>query len=412
MKRVVITGLGTISSSGKNPTALWERLVAGKHGFVPIKAFDTSNFDVKYAAEIQDWSPEEFGISKKEARRMDVFTQYAMAAANQALEQAGDVKEKTDPFRFGVIVGSGIGGFHTIEQEYQRYMEKGPDRVSVFMIPMMISNMAGGMIAINHGLKGENYAPVSACSASNHAIGEAFRKIRHGYLDACVAGGSEACITEFAMGGFNNMGALSRGTNPDRISIPFDEERAGFVMGDGSSMLILEEYQHAINRGATIYGEIVGYGATDDAYHITSPDPNGEGPGMAMKRAVEDAGISLEQIDYINAHGTSTELNDKYETNAIKLIFGEHAKKIAISSTKSMTGHLLGAAGATEAVITTLALKNSTLPPTANYLVYDPECDLDYITEGARPSDAEYALSNSFGFGGHNASIILKKYTD
>jgi 3-oxoacyl-[acyl-carrier-protein] synthase II len=390
--------------------AFWERIKAGKHGFVPIKGFDTAAFDVKFAAEIQDFDPVAYGISKKEARRQDLFTQYAVMAATMATADAGDFAGDLDPYKIGVIVGSGIGGFHSIEEEYGKFLEKGGDRVSVFFIPQMIANMAGGQIAMMHGFKGENFCPVSACASSSHAVGEAFRKIKYGSLDACVTGGAEAAITHFAMAGFNNMGALSRSSDPDRLSIPFDKERSGFVMGDGSAILILEEMEHAKRRGAHIYAEIVGYGATDDAHHITGPDPTGEGPAKSMLFAVEEAGISPEDIDYINAHGTSTPANDRCETMATKLAFGDHARKLAISSTKSMTGHLLGAAGAVEALICAKALEEGILPPTAGYKVPDEECDLDYVTEGARPREIRYALSNSLGFGGHNATLCLKKY--
>jgi 3-oxoacyl-[acyl-carrier-protein] synthase II len=392
--------------------AFWGNIKAGKHGFVPIRGFDTADFDVKFAAEIQNFDPVAYGISKKEARRQDLFTQYAVVAAGMATSDAGDFAADLDPYKIGVIVGSGIGGFHSIEEEYGKFLEKGGDRVSVFFIPQMIANMAGGQIAMMHGFKGENFCPVSACASSTHAVGEAFRKIKYGSLDACVTGGAEAAITHFAMAGFNNMGALSRSSDPDRLSIPFDKERSGFVMGDGSAILILEEMEHAKRRGAHIYAEMVGYGATDDAHHITGPDPTGEGPAKSMLFAVEEAGISPEEIDYINAHGTSTPANDRCETMATKLAFGDHARGLAISSTKSMTGHLLGAAGAVEALICAKALEEGIIPPTAGYRVPDEECDLDYVTEGARQRDIRYALSNSLGFGGHNATLCLKKYED
>ncbi|WRS26883.1 beta-ketoacyl-ACP synthase II [Oscillospiraceae bacterium MB08-C2-2] len=411
MKRVVITGMGVVTSLGTDVDTLWNNLLAKKHGFSAIEGFDTSDFDVKYAAEIKNWDPEVMGIPKKDARRMDLFTQFACVAANQAIADASGFADDLDPFRIGVIMGSGIGGFRSIETEHTKYLEKGPNRVSVFFIPMMISNMAGGRIAIDHGFKGENFCPVSACASSNHAVGEAFRKIKHGYLDACVAGGAEAAITEFSLGGFNNMGALSKSTDPDRLSIPFDAERGGFVMGEGSAVLILEEYEHAKKRGAKIYAEIVGYGATDDAFHITSPDASGMGSAKSMEFACNEAGITPAQVDYLNAHGTSTELNDQCETMAVKITFGEAAAKLAISSTKSMTGHLLGAAGALESIICAKALQEGILPPTAGYQKPDPECDLDYITEGPRKKDALYALSNSLGFGGHNATLAFKKYT-
>jgi 3-oxoacyl-[acyl-carrier-protein] synthase II len=404
--------MGVVSSSGMGTEEFWGNIKAGKHGFHAIKSFDTTDFDVKYAAEIQDWDPVAMGIPKKEARRMDLFTQYATVATNMALADSGEFAADLDPFKVGVLVGSGIGGFNTIEEEHTKYNEKGAGRISVFFIPMMIGNMAGGQIAIDHGFKGDNFCAVSACASSAHAIGEAFRKIKFGYLDACVSGGSEAAITNFAMGGFNNMGALCRSDDPDRLSIPFDKERGGFVMGDGAAILILEELEHAKKRGAHIYAEIVGYGATDDAYHITSPDPEGKGSAKAMEFAVEEAGIARDQVGYINAHGTSTDLNDKFETAAIKAVFGDHAYKLAVSSSKSMTGHMLGAEGAIEAVVTAKALEEGILPTTLGYKVPDEQCDLDYVTEGARKSDAQYALSNSLGFGGHNASIAFKKYTD
>lgn len=417
MRRVAVTGMGVVSSSGMGADGLWENVKAGKHGFHRITNFDTDGFDIKYAAEIQNWSPEEHGIPKKEARRTDLFCQYSSVAARMAIQDSkasldSGFSDGLDPFRIGVIVASGIGGFNTIGDEHRKYMEKGADRISVFFIPMMISNMAGGKIAIEHGFKGDNFCPVSACASSANAIGEAFRKIRYGSLDAAVTGGCEAAITKFALGGFNNMGALTKAGDIDRLSIPFDAERSGFVMGEGAAILVLEEMEHAKNRGARIYAEIVGYGATDDAFHITSPDPDGLASSKAMEFAVKEAGISSEEVDYINAHGTSTELNDKYETGAIKLAFGEHAKKLAVSSTKSVTGHLLGAAGAIEAIICAKALETGILPPTAGYKIPDPECDLDYITDGARPFDASYAISNSLGFGGHNATLAFKKYRE
>lgn len=402
--------MGVVSSSGMSADELWANVKAGKHGFHPITGFDTTGFDIKYAAEIQNWSAEEHGIPKKEAKRLDLFCQYSTVAANMAISDAGEFAADIDPFKIGVIVASGIGGFRSIEEEHAKYLEKGADRVSVFFIPMMITNMAGGKIAIDHGFKGENYCPVSACASGSNAIGEAFRKIKYGYLDAAVAGGTEAAITKFSLGGFNNMGALSKSRDPERLSIPFDAERGGFVMGEGAAILVLEELEHAKARGARIYAEIVGYGSTDDAYHITGPDPEGAGAAKSMEFAISEAGIKPEEVDYINAHGTSTEANDKCETYAIKSTFGGCAEKLAISSTKSVTGHLLGAAGAVEAIICAKALEDGILPPTAGYKVFDPECDLDYITEGARKLDAVYAISNSLGFGGHNATLAFKKY--
>ena len=410
MRRVVITGIGVVSSNGVGKDVFWANIKAGKHGFNQITKFDTDSFDVKYAAEIQGWDPVAMGIPKKEARRMDLFTQYSAVAANMAIEDSKGFADGLDPYRIGVLVASGIGGLGTIEEEHSKFLEKGSNRVSVFFIPMMITNMAGGQIAIDHGYKGENYCPVSACASSSHALGEAFRKIKYGSLDAAVTGGAESAITQFALSGFNNMGALSRATNPDRLSIPFDKERSGFVMGEGAGIVIMEELEHAKARGAHIYAEIVGYGATDDAYHITSPEPGGPGAAKSMEFAIAEAGIKPEDVGYINAHGTSTEINDKVETAAIKAVLGEHAAKVAISSTKSMTGHLLGAAGAVEGIICAKALEEGVLPMTLGYKVADDECDLDYITEGTRKTNAKYALSNSLGFGGHNATLAFAKY--
>lgn len=404
--------MGAITPVGNTVGEMWESLKAGRHGFGLIESFDTSRIDVKVAAELKGFDPTAYGITKKEARRMDRYTQLSLAASIAAVEDAGTRFEDLDPFRVGVIIGSGIGGLHTIVDEHAKYMEKGPDRVSVFFIPMMIANMAAGTVAMRYGFKGANFATVTACASSNHALGEAFRQIKHGYLDAAVAGGSESTIEEFAVAGFNNMKALSHSEDPDRASIPFDKERDGFVMGEGAGSVILEEYEHAKARGAKIYAEIVGYGATGDAYHITSPDPEGEGASHAMLFAMQEADVTPDQVGYINAHGTSTPLNDEYETIAIKKALGEHAGKVAVSSTKSMTGHLLGAAGAVEAIISAKALQEGILPPTVGFSVPDPVCDLDYVTEGARRCQVQVALSNSLGFGGHNATLCLKKYED
>lgn len=409
MKRVVITSTGVISPVGLNTTDFWESLKAGRHGFAPIAAFDTSRLSVKNAAEVKGWDPVAQGLNKKEARRMDRYTQFAMAAAKELMDNAGDLSG-IDPWRAGVLVGSGIGGFHTVTEGYEKFLSTGPDRVNVFLIPMMICNIAAGQIAIEYKFKGDNFSLVTACSTSAHTIGEAFRKIKHGYLDICIAGGSEGSITEFSVAGFTNMRTLTDSSDCDRLSIPFDKERAGFVMGEGAGLILLEEYEHAKKRGAHILAEIVGYGATDDAYHITAPAPDGSGSARAMQNAVEEAGIDPAEVGYINAHGTATELNDKLETLAVKQVFGDHARKLAMSSTKSVTGHMLGAAGGVEAIACTMALREGILPPTAGYKVPDPECDLDYITEGARPCQVRYALSNSLGFGGHNASLLFKKY--
>lgn len=409
MKRVVITSTGVISPVGLNTADFWDSLKTGRHGFAPITSFDTSRLSVKNAAEVKNWDPVAQGLNKKEARRMDRYTQFAMAAAKELMDRAGDLSG-IDPWRAGVLVGSGIGGFHTVTEGYEKFMSTGPDRVNVFLIPMMICNIAAGQIAIEYKFKGDNFSLSTACATSAHAIGEAFRKIKHGYLDICIAGGSEGSITEFSVAGFTNMRALTDGADCDRLSIPFDKERSGFVMGEGAGLVLLEELEHAKKRGADIIAEIVGYGATDDAYHITAPDPEGQGASHAMRNALTEADIAPEQVGYINAHGTSTELNDKLETLAIKEVFGGHAYKLAVSSTKSVTGHMLGAAGGVEAVACALALREGILPPTVGCKIPDPECDLDYITEGARACQAQYAMSNSLGFGGHNASLLLKKY--
>jgi 3-oxoacyl-[acyl-carrier-protein] synthase II len=409
MKRVVITGIGAITPVGKTHEEFWASLKAGRHGIAPISSFDTSDIPVKLAAEVKDFDPTIY-IEKKETRRMDRFCQFAVGAALDALKDSKTRFEDLDPYRVGVIVGSGIGGLQTMEAEHTKLTEKGPDRVSVFFIPMMISNMAAGSIAMKTGFKGINFCPVTACATSAHAIGEAFRAIKHGYLDACLTGGSEATVTKFAVAGFNNMTALSRSTDPDRASIPFDAQRDGFIIGEGGGVLVLEELEHAKARGAQIYAEVVGYGATCDAYHITSPSPDGQAAAKAMSLAMEEAGLRPDEIGYINAHGTSTPLNDKYETGAIKAVFGEAAGKVAVSSTKSMTGHLLGAAGAVESIACAMALKEGVIPPTIGYREADPECDLDYVTEGARKAELKAALSNSLGFGGHNATLCFKKY--
>ena len=409
MKRVVITSTGVVSPVGMNTADFWRNVVQGRHAFRPITSFDTSRIKVKCAAEIDSWDPVAQGLNKKEARRMDRYTQFAMAAAKQVVEGAGDLSG-IDPFRAGVIVGSGIGGFQTTLAEHQKFLEKGPDRVSVFMVPMMISNMAAGQIAIEYGFKGDNFAVVTACATGSHSIGEAFRNIKYGYLDLAIAGGAEAPITEVAVAGFSNMNTLTESEDCDRLSIPFDKERSGFVMGEGAGLVLLEELEHARRRGANIIAEVVGYGATDDAHHITGPSPDGEGAAHAMMNAMADGGVSPEQVGYINAHGTSTQLNEKCETLAIKAAFGEHAYKLGVSSTKSVTGHMLGAAGGVETIATALALRDGVMPPTIGYRVPDEDCDLDYVTEGARRTDIRYALSNSLGFGGHNASLLFKKY--
>ncbi len=409
-RRVVITGVGAVTPVGNTADKTWDSILAGRHGISLIQSFDTASSEVKVAAEVRDFDPLEY-MDKKEARRSDRYTQFALAAAVQAVQDCGTDFSGEDPYRIGVIVGSGIGGFQTIEKEYSGYLDKGMRHISALFIPMMITNMAAGTISMRYGFKGPNYAPVSACATSAHAVGEAFRSIKHGYCDVCLTGGSEAAITQFAIGGFNNMKALTQSEDPDRACCPFDKERSGFVMGEGGAILVLEELEHARARGAHIYAEITGYGATADAYHMTSPDPEGLGGAQAMLLACREGDISPEQVDYVNAHGTSTGLNDKFETKAVKAALGEHAYQIAVSSTKSMTGHLLGAAGALEAMLCARALEDGIIPPTANYRVKDEECDLDYVTEGARKQAITHALSNSLGFGGHNVSLLLKKYT-
>lgn len=410
-RRVVITGAGVISPVGNTVADFWSALCEGRHGVSAITGFDTSRLKTRVAAQVKAFDPAEYGIDKKEARRTDRFCQFAIASSKQALEDAGTDFKDLDPYRVGVMIGSGIGGLLTIDSEHAKYLEKGPGRISVFFIPMMISNMAAGAVSMRYQFKGANFCVTTACASGAHAIGEAFRAIKHGYLDAAVTGGAEAAISEFGIAGFENMTALTSSADPNRASIPFDKERSGFVMGEGSGILVLEEYEHALARGAHIYAELCGYGATGDAYHITSPDPSGEGPAMAIRLALQEAGISPQQVGYINAHGTSTGANDSCETAAIKLALGEEAaRKVAISSTKSATGHLLGAAGAVEAIASAMALHDGVLPPTLNYRVPDESCDLDYITGGARRSQALYALSNSLGFGGHNCCLCLRKY--
>ena len=410
-RRVVITGMGAVSPIGNTAEEMWQSAREGRCGIGPITHFDTTNHKVKLAGEVKDLDFTPY-LDKKELRRMDLFSQYAMAAAIQDWRDSSLDYEKIDPTRFGVDISSGIGGINTIETEYERGREKGFDRVSPFFVPMDISNLAAGNVAIKLGAKGMCTCVVTACAGGSNAIGDAFRMIRDGYQELMLAGGSEAAITKLAIGGFTSMKALCESDDPTRASIPFDAERSGFVMGEGAGVLMLEEYEHARARGAKIYAEIVGYGATCDAYHITSPAPGGEGGARAMVEAVKDAGIQPEDIDYINAHGTSTSLNDKFETAAVKAAFGDYAYKLAMSSTKSMTGHLLGAAGAIEAIITARALQDGFIPATINYRTPDPECDLDIVPNEGRKAELRYAMSNSLGFGGHNASLVLKKYEE
>ena len=408
-RRVVITGLGAITPIGNNVEEFWKGIKEGKCGIDEITAFDTTGYKVHLAGEIKGYKAEDY-FDRREAKRMDKFSQYAIIAAREAWKDSGLDKEKEDMERVGVILGSGIGGLETIEKDNRALVEKGPDRVSPMYIPMCIGNMAAGNVAIELGAKGESISMVTACASGTHCIGESFRMIKHGYQDIVVAGGTEAPITPSGIAGFSNIKALTQVTDKNRASIPFDKERSGFVMGEGSGIVILEELEHAKARGAKIYAEIVGYGATSDAYHITSPAPGGEGGARAMKVAMEEAGIKPEEVTYINAHGTSTHLNDSCETSAIKTAFGESAKKVMVSSTKGNTGHLLGAAGGVEAVICAKSVEQGFVPATINYKVPDEECDLDIVPNEGRNVDVKYAMSNSLGFGGHNASILLKKY--
>ncbi len=407
-RRVVITGMGTVNPIGRNVEEAWENCQNGKCGISPIDCFDTTNFNTKLAGQIRDLNIEDY-IDKKEARRMDRYIQLAVIAADEAVKMSG-ISSEENPERFGVIVSSGIGGLATIEAEHTRGLNRGFEKISPFFVPLSITNMAAGQVAIKHNFKGMCSCVVTACASSTNAIGDAFHYIRDGYADAMLCGGAESTITELGIGGFASMKALSQATDPNRASIPFDKERNGFVMGEGAGILLLEEYEHAKARQANILGEIVGYGATCDAYHMTAPCPDGSSAAKCMEMAVNDAGIKLEDIDYINAHGTSTHLNDAGETKAIHTAFGEHADKLMVSSTKSMTGHMLGAAGAVEAIFSTLAVKNGFVPATINYKEYDEECDLDIVPNEGRKVDIEYAMSNSLGFGGHNACIIVKKF--
>lgn len=410
MRRVVITGMGAVTPIGNDKDTFWENIKKGVSGVDLVTRFDTTDYACKIGAEVKDFNPEEH-LDKKEAKRMDRYTQFALASAKMAMQEAKLDMEKEDADRVGVIIGSGVGGFETLENQAKTLAEKGPGRVSPFFIPMMISNMAAGQVAIMAGAKGVNFCTVSACASGTHAVGEAFRAIRAGDVDVMFTGGAEAAITPLSYAGFCSMKALSTNNeNPKSASCPFDKNRDGFVMGEGAGVLILEELEHAKKRGANIIAEIVGYGATDDAHHITAPAPDGEGGAKAMQKALDDAGIAAEEVDYINAHGTSTPYNDKFETAAIKTVFGEHAYKLAVSSTKSMTGHLLGAAGAVEAIVCAKSLEEGFLPPTINHTEDDPDCDLDYVFGKGREKELRYALSNSLGFGGHNASILLKKY--
>lgn len=410
-RRVVITGLGTVNPLGNNVKDFWEGIKANKLGISKVEQFDTEDIGVYVAGEVKNFEPTDF-IDKKDAKRMERFTQFAVVSAQEALNDSGYDIKANDPYKAGVIIGCGIGGIGLTLSEYEKFLNKGPNRVSPFYVPMMIGNMAAGQVSMKTGFKGDNFSTVTACASGTHAIGESFRKIKDGYLDAALCGGTESTVLRFTLAGFNNMKALTKSTDPERASIPFDKERNGFVLGEGCGMLMLEEYEHAKARGAKIYAELAGYGATCDAYHITSPDPEGEGAAAAMKAAYTEAGLKPEEITYINAHGTSTGLNDKYETIAIKKALGNAATTVKINSTKSMIGHLLGAAGGVEAVVTALSVKNDFIHKTIGYKVPDEECDLDYCVESNIEMPINAALSNSLGFGGHNATICMKKCTE
>ncbi|MEI4801496.1 beta-ketoacyl-ACP synthase II [Bacillus sp. NPDC077411] len=408
-KRVVITGLGAVTPVGTDVETAWENIKNGVSGIGHLTRLDADQFPAKVAAEINDFEVEKY-IDKKEARRMDRFTQYAVAAAKMAVEDAKlEITEENGP-RIGVWVGSGIGGMETYEEQYKVFYEKGARRVSPFLVPMMIPDMAAGQVSIALGAKGINTCTVTACASGANSIGDAYKVIQRGDADAMIAGGAEAPLTNMAVAGFCSAKALTFNEDPATACRPFDKNRSGFVMGEGAGILVLEELEHALARGAHIYAEIVGYGATGDAFHITLPAPGGEGGVRAMRQALEEAGLQPENIDYINAHGTSTEANEKYETMAIKEVFGEHAYKVAVSSTKSMTGHLLGAAGAVEAIISVKTIQDGVVPPTINYETPDPECDLDCVPNKARQQKVRAVLSNSLGFGGHNAALVFKEY--
>jgi 3-oxoacyl-[acyl-carrier-protein] synthase II len=414
-RRVVVTGTGIITALGTGTEKNWQAMLAGKSGIGPITRFDTKKIDTNFAGEAKDFEPEQF-IDKREVRRMDLFSQFALAAADMAVKESGlpvgpDAPHGYAPEKVGVIVGSGIGGISSLEEQHRKGLEKGFDRLSPFFIIQMIINMAPGLISMRYGCKGPNWAPVSACATSAHAIGEAWKSIRLGETDAVIAGGSEAAITPLGMGGFSVMKALSnRNGDPSAASRPFDKDRDGFVMGEGAGIIVLEEMEAAKKRGANILAELVGYGANSDAHHVTQPAPEGEGAARCMRLALQSAGMNPEDVGYINAHGTSTPFNDANETKAIKAVFGAHARKVAVSSTKSMTGHMLGAAGGAEAVVAVQTLLRGVIPPTINYTTPDPDCDLDYVPNQAREQRVDAVMSNSFGFGGTNAVLVFKRF--
>ncbi|MCM3706877.1 MULTISPECIES: beta-ketoacyl-ACP synthase II [Cytobacillus] len=408
-RRVVVTGIGAVTPLGNNTETTWNNIKSGVSGVGPLTRLNADEYPAKVAAEVKDFNPEDF-FDKKDARKMDRFTHYAVASSMMAVRDANLQITDENAHRIGVWIGSGIGGMETFENQYEVFMKRGYRRVSPFFVPMMIPDMATGQVSIYLGAKGFNSCTVTACATGTNSIGDAFKVIQRGDADAMISGGAEAPITKMSVAGFCANTALSTNPDPQTASRPFDQNRDGFVIGEGAGIVVLEELEHALARGAKIYAEIVGYGATGDAYHITAPAPGGEGGARAMKMAIEDGGLKPEDIDYINAHGTSTDYNDKFETLAIKEVFGEHAYKLAVSSTKSMTGHLLGAAGGIEAIFTVLAMKEGILPPTINLENPDPECDLDYIPNMAREKEITAAMSNSLGFGGHNATIVFKRY--
>lgn len=410
-RRVVVTGMGAITPVGNDVETFWNSLKNGTVGIGPITTFDTADFKAKLAAQVKDFDPKQY-MDNKAARRMERFSQFAVAAAREALEDAGIDMTKEDPFRVGVSVGSGIGGLDAIERETKKMIEKGPNRINPLLVPLMISNMAAGNIGIQFGLKGKNINVVTACATGTHSIGEAFRSIQYGEADVMVAGGSEASITPIGIAGFAALTALSTSEDPMRASIPFDKERNGFVMGEGAGIVVLESLEHAQARGAKIYAELGGYGATCDAYHITSPAEDGSGAAKAMEVAVADAGLTMEDVDYVNAHGTGTHHNDLFETRAIKLAFGDHARKLKINSTKSMVGHLLGAAGGVEFIDCVKSIQEGFVHVTAGLRVDDEECDLDYTKGQGVAMDVNCAISNSLGFGGHNATLLVKKFVE
>jgi 3-oxoacyl-[acyl-carrier-protein] synthase II len=410
MRRVVITGLGTLSPVGNTADEFWSSLIQGRSGVGPITKFDATNYPTRIAGEVRNFDPLNF-VDKKDARRLDSFLHYAIAASAMAVQDSALDTGKIDGTRFGVLIGSGIGGIATLLDSHKNLLEKGPDRVSPFFIPMMIVNMASGLVSMRFGAKGPNSSVVTACATGNHAIGDSFKIIQRGDADVMIAGGSEAIVVPLTIAGFCAMKAMStRNDEPTKAMRPFDATRDGFVCGEGAGVIVLESLEFALARDARIYAEIIGYGMTGDAHHMTAPDPEGDGAARAMAAAIRDAGLDVSAIGYINAHGTSTPYNDKFETLAIKRVFGDHARRLAVSSTKSMTGHLLGAAGGIEAIATVLALHHGVLPPTINYETPDPDCDLDYIPNQARKQDVEVALSNAFGFGGTNATLAFRTY--